>query len=338
MLNVAIVALGRWGQRLVDSVQRDGVPLGDQIRFTHAVVRTKAKVAEYAARQKLVLTTSLDEMLADRSIDAVVIATPHSQHAAQIVACAAAGKPIFVEKPFTLSTEAAQTAVGACRQMGVVLALGHNRRFLPAMQLLKTMVDDGTLGTILHVEGNFSGAFGFDYKPGMWRVSDEEAPAGGLTAMGIHTIDSFLHLAGPIARVRARSQRRVLTALDDTTDATLDFASGATGYLTTMTATPRMWRIQIFGTKGWAHMRDHHLLDVCGLDLKIAQHNFPAVDIERAELEAFAAAISGGKPYPITPEEMIHGVAVMEAMVAAITSGDVHLVAAEIKTGAAAPV
>lgn len=320
MINAAIVALGRWGRRLVDSVQESGKSRGDRICFTHAVVRTPANAADYCARQNLILT-DFDSVLRDKTVDAVVIATPHSQHADQIVACAAVGKPVFVEKPFTLHAADARRAVAAARGAGIVVALGHNRRFLPAMRALKAMIDRGELGTIVHVEGNFSGAFGFDYKPGMWRAADDEAPAGGLTAMGIHTIDSMIHLCGPIARVNARARRRVLPAVDDTADAMLDFADGATGYLVTMMATPRIWRLQVFGTKGWAHMRDHHVVDYCGADANPRTETYPIVDIERAELEAFADAIAGRAAYPLTPDEMVQGVAAMEAIVRSIAAG-----------------
>ena len=87
-IHAAIVGLGRWGQTLVASVQGKS----DRLRFTAAVSRDPARVSEFTARHRLRILGSLDAALADPGIDAVVLATPHSLHADQIVAVAAAGK------------------------------------------------------------------------------------------------------------------------------------------------------------------------------------------------------------------------------------------------------
>ena len=311
MLNAAIVGPGRWGQRLVDSVC---LPASAKLRFTHAVARTPDKLRAYCDARGLFLGVDLAQVLADPGVAAVVLATPHSQHAAQIAVAAAAGKHVFVEKPFTLDAASARAAARACREAGVVLALGHNRRFLPAFREMQRIVTAGGLGEILHLEGNFSGNFGLSYRPGAWRATQAESPAGGMTAMGIHIIDAFISLAGPIAAVRCESQRRVLQVdLDDTTSVFARFASGATGCLSTLTATGRIVRLQVFGTRGWLHLLDHRILEICDLEGKVRRIEYPQVDIERAELEAFADAVAGSAVYPVPVADAIHGVAVLEA-------------------------
>ena len=311
MVNAAIVGLGRWGQRLVDSA---AAPRSGAIRFTHAVARTPDNARAFCAKHDLRLSTDLAAVLAEPSIRAVVFATPHSQHADQVARAAAAGKHVFVEKPFTLDLASARQAAAACQRAGVVLALGHNRRFLPAMAELKRLAASGALGEILHLEGAFSGNFGLGYRPGIWRATPEESPAGGMTAMGIHIIDAFIHLAGEIRSARCESHRKVLSVdLDDTTSAFFRFESGATGYLSTLTATGRMVRVQVFGTRGWAHLLDHHILETCDIDGRVARHEYPATDIERRELESFAEAVEGKTPYPVPVDEVTHGIAVMEA-------------------------
>jgi predicted dehydrogenase len=313
MLNAAIVGLGRWGQRLVESVS---TPPGSPLRFTHAVVRTPENYAAFCTRHRLALSTDLDEVLANRDVGAVVLATPHSQHAGQVQRAARAGKHVFVEKPFTLERPSAEAAAEACRRAGVVLALGHNRRFLPAVAEMKRVAGSGGLGEILHAEGAFSGNFGLGYRPGVWRATQEESPAGGMTAMGIHIIDAFIHLVGTVRSVRCESQRKVLPVeLDDTTSVMLRFENGATGYLSTLTATGRLVRLQVFGTRGWLHLLDHHILESADIDGKVTRREFPKVDAERLELEAFAAAAAGKAPYPVGVEEAIHGVAVMQAAI-----------------------
>jgi predicted dehydrogenase len=322
MITAAIVGLGRWGRRLVEAVQEDGRPKGAFIHFNCAVTRTLATAEEFVRRQGLASTADLSDVLADPNLDAVVLATPHSQHADQIRMATAAGKHVFVEKPLTLSHESATACVADARGAGVVLAVGQNRRFLPAMHDLRAMIDEGDLGRVLHIDGNFSGAFGFNYQRGMWRAASTENPAGGMAAMGIHTLDAMIHLCGPIAEVQARSLRQVLDIeLDDTTVALMCFANGMTGVLATLMATPRIWRLQVCGTRGWAHMRDHDVLDVCTAAGQVESQAYDPVDIERAELEAFAQAVLGEAPYPIPLEDSIHGIAVLEAIASSATQG-----------------
>ncbi|MEX2495640.1 MAG: Gfo/Idh/MocA family oxidoreductase [Woeseia sp.] len=317
MLRCSIVGLGRWGRRLVDACKLEGKPIGDLVDFTHAIVQSPDKHIDYCDHQKLVLGTDYQQLLEGDEIDAVVLATPHSHHFEQIVAAASAGKHVFVEKPFTLSADEAQRAAESVHSNEIILAVGHNRRFLPALQRLKHLIDDGQLGTITHMEGNFSGPFGLDYDKTMWRANSAESPAGGMTAMGIHVIDAFIYLGGPIAEVNAQSLRLVLDVdMDDTTSAMMRFENGASAYLSTLCATARQWRLQVFGTKGWAQLRDHDVLDVCRIDQQAATtENYAPVDIERAELHAFAEACRGGVPYPVSLDEAVHGIAVQDAII-----------------------
>src|SRR5262249_7583881 len=145
-IDAAIVGLGRWGRALVDSVQGKS----DKLRFVLGVE------PEMTRQFGLNVVSSFEEALADRSIRAVVLATPHSLHLPQVLAAAAAGKQIFCEKPLALTHADAKKMVQACEQARVVLGLGCNRRFWPAMRELKRLVDSGGLGTLLHIEGHNS--------------------------------------------------------------------------------------------------------------------------------------------------------------------------------------
>lgn len=313
MLNAAIVGLGRWGRKLVDSVQTGGVPEGAALRFTHAVARTPANAEAYARGQKLALSGDFDEALADPDIGGVVLATPHDQHVRQIEAASAAGKHVFVEKPLALTRAGAERAVAAARRAGVVLALGHNRRFLSSMRELKRLAAAGELGTIVHAEGNFTGTFGFDYRPGMWRA-EERGASGAMSAMGIHVVDGLIHLVGPVEAVRCTAVRRAIAVdMADAVSLHLEFACGASGFLSTLLASPRFRRFQLFGTRGWAQMRGHHKLDICTADAAVETRTFDDGDGLREELEAFAAAAAGGPAYPLPLPEAVHGIAVFEA-------------------------
>jgi predicted dehydrogenase len=327
MIKAAIVGMGFWGQRLVNSVQESS-----HIRFVAGWTRTPAKAAEFAQRHNLRMFETYQQLLADPGIDAVVLATPHSTHAEQIVAAAAAGKHVFSEKPLTLDLASARRAAQACRDRGVTLAVGYNWRFQPALQEIRRMIDDGRLGRVLHIEGNFCGPSNYRYPRGHWRQDVEESPAGGMTGRGVHVIDAMLYLAGPIEEVTARSFRLAQDfGADDTTSMLMRFAGGATAYLATVIATAETWRMQVFGSKGWAEVGDvEHLktwnLKVCtiGDDVwvkqKPVQMTFPEVSTERAELENFAAAAEKRQAL-VTPEsDAVHNAAVLEAILASAST------------------
>lgn len=312
MLKAAIWGVGTWGQTLVDSVQGKS-PL---IQFTTAIVRTPEKYEQFALSRGLELGVDPAAVLANPAIDAVVIATANSKHAEHARQAAHAGKHVLVEKPFGLTAEEARSAVAACGERGVVLGFGFNRRFLPSLRDMKAMMEDDTLGRILHIEGQHSGPTGLRMQASSWRGTAAEAPGGGMTARGIHIVDAMIHLCGPVASVFAMSDRRVLPVeMDDTTSMLFRFASGATGYLGTIMATGNFWRIHAFGTRGWAEMRGERKLIRGDLDGRESARDYEAVDITRAEIEAFARSILDGVPYPLPADEAVHGTAVLEAIV-----------------------
>lgn len=318
MIHAVIVGLGRWGQVLVDSVQGRS----EKIQFTRAITRTPTKAESFARDRGLSLSSQLEDALADSAVDAVVLATPHSLHAQQIEQAAAAGKHVFVEKPFTLTKASAQEAVQAAQDAGIVLALGHNRRFSPSVKELQARLDSGQLGVVMHAETNYSGPGAFRYQQGMWRAEKLESPAGGMAGMGIHMVDGLIGLLGPIRQVRALSHRRVLNVdIDDTTAVLVRFRSGATGYIGTIAATSPEWRMQIFGSKGWVELRNDSLLQARMLDSEPETIDFGPFDKERAELEAFADAIYGNTPYPLPLDQAIHGIAVFEAIALSADTG-----------------
>jgi len=319
MLNAAICGLGRWGGRLIESVQDS-----TKIRFVKGVTRNPGAHRELAAKTGIALTESYAEALRDPQIGAVVLATPHSRHHEQIVQAAKAGKHVYVEKPMTLTRASAQDAVDACSAAGVTLGLGFNRRHAPAFLEMLRRIRAGEIGEVLHIEAQQSGPSGYRLKPGAWRSSRAESPGGGMTARGIHTLDAMIQIAGVVKSVYAFSDRRVLPAeveIDDTTSMLLRFASGVTGYLATVFVTGDLWRVHVFGSKGWLEMRGHNDLITCTLEGAPENVSLPPIDLEKATLETFADAVAAGQRFVVPPEQAVNGIAVLEAIVASAQSG-----------------
>jgi predicted dehydrogenase len=320
MLRAAICGAGNWGTRLIESVQG----ASDKLRFLAAVTRDPAALKPLGERFGLALTARYADVLADPAIDAVVLATPHSRHADEIVAAARAGKHVFVEKPFTLTRDDAERAIEACRTAGITLHVGFNRRYAPAYADMKRRVAAGEIGTLRHVEGNFSGPPSYQIAPGNWRSNRVESPGGSMTARGCHVLDAMVHLAGLATEVFAISERKQLDIdVDDTTTCLLRFAGGASGTLATLHAATRFYRIHAFGSKGALELRGDTELDWSDLDGNIQRLSFEPIDKERAELEAFADAIAGKSKFVIAPEEIVNVVAGTEAVVESARAGKV---------------
>jgi predicted dehydrogenase len=317
MIQAAIVGLGRWGRNLVRSVQ--GV--SERIRFVRGVARRPEAARAFAAEQGFELTSSLADALADPGVQAVVLATPHTLHVDQVVAAARAGKAICCEKPLALTRAEAERAVAACRAAGVVLATGQDKRHWASMRELKRVVASGALGEILHVEGNFSNETSTQF-PVAWRESPAESPGAAMTATGIHVVDAFVNLVGPVRCVRAQLiERKPHPAPLDTVSVLLEFRNDVSGVLCTIRTTPIFSRVHVFGTNGSAEALGERELVLRMAGAQPERRSLETVDALRCELEAFADAIEGRAPYPVTTAQMVEAVAAMEAINRSMESG-----------------
>src|SRR5258705_11091774 len=193
MLHAASVGLGWWSDELASSIQGKSGLLKIVACSSRSAEKRKAFAQKFSAQPY----ETYEAVLADPAIDAVILTTPHSLHAAHATQAAQAGKHVFVEKPFDVSALAAKAAADACKKAGVVLAVGHNRRFAPAALAIRKMVAEGSLGQILHAEAQFSNPSALSYTPDRWRASRTESPGGGIAGMGVHMIDLLQWMLGP---------------------------------------------------------------------------------------------------------------------------------------------
>jgi predicted dehydrogenase len=240
---------------------------------------------------------------------------------------------VFVDKPFTLTVADARRATEACRRAGVVLALGHQRRRQAASRGAKKLLAEGALGRVSQIEGNFSADYGFSSQitRDMWRADRGETPGGPMTNLGIHHVDTYQYLLGPIARVMALSRRVVLDVdVEDVTAILFEFASGPLGYLGTswVPATRTEW-LTLHGTDAQAWVEG------AGTRLSLTRRGqgdrtpVPVTPVEPLveELAEFARCVrDGGRP-EVGGEEGIANIAVLEAIVESAKTGRVADVA-----------
>jgi len=327
-LHVAVIGLGWWGRIIVPLIKTSA-----RLRVVKVVDPAPAARA-FAAEQGVPLV-SFDEVLRDREVQGVVLCTPHTQHTEQIVRAAEAKKHVFCEKPLSLTRADVLRAVDACNGNGVKLAVGHEKRFEPPIMELLRLVKSGELGTPLQIEANFLQDKFLALPADNWRLSAKEAPAGPMTATGIHLLDLSVGVFGPAERVFA-SVRQLGSQLvnGDTLGILVNFKSGANALLGAVLATPFDGRFAVYCNQGWAEVRDKaHPESPQGWTLTIHRRGgertvreFQPAKAVLANLEAFAEAAIGGAPYPVPQSEMIANVSALEAIFRSARSGRVEQV------------
>ena len=312
--NVAVVGLGWWGKAIVETLRGSS-----KIRVAKTVDMVPA-AGEWAKSQGLAYTADFDGALADPNLGGVVLCTPHSEHARQIIAAAKAKKHVFCEKPLSLTRRDVVAAVDACKANGVVLAVGHEHRFKPVMIDVLRMVRSGELGTIQTTEATLT----HPLRPlaaDNWRLQKTEAPGGTMTALGIHGLDLCIAVNGPAESVFA-NVRSLASPTRDTVTVLVSFKSGANAVITSLMGPPFSVRFAVFGDRGWVEVHDKaHPQSPEGWILTKCKHGgraevveYPPMSMVRANLEAFADAAAGRTPYPVTHEEMIANIAALEAI------------------------
>ena len=334
-VRAAIIGLGRWGRSLVNSVQGKS----DEIQFVAAHTRTQGNVEDFCRDKNIPFVNSYEKIIADPNIDAVVLATPHGAHAEQATQAIAAKKHIHVEKPLTLDRASAETVVAAAKNAGIVLAVGFNRRFHPSVVEMRKRLADGRLGKVLSMVAQHTTSTGQFIPHDNWRSQPGEAPGGAITAVGVHSIDHMIDFAGPVRDVLASTGRYIPgSPSDDTTSIMFRFEGGATGLMFCSVATATTFSFTLFGSNGLGEISLPNLSrfryvptsdtaptgPVTAPPDQIVEH--PTFDMLNAELVEFARAIRDNKPYPVPIDQVLHGMAVFDAIVRSARSGQIEAV------------
>ena len=329
-LRVAVIGLGWWGQTVVRYLHQ-----ARNIEVLCAADLNTELATRFTQAEGIALAPSFESVLADPRIEGVVLCTPHSLHTEQIVAAAQAGKHVFCEKPLTLTRADALRAVAAVNQHGRVLAVGHERRFEAPIQRAMAMIHSGELGKPLQMEANFSQDKFLGMDPNNWRLSAAEAPAGPMTATGIHLLDLSMGVFGQAETVFASVKQLGSPLVNGDTLAILaTYKRGGHALISAILATPFAGRFAVFGSKGWVEVRDKTHPEastgwtmnwhIRGEEVQTASYEpHPAV---LSNLEAFAEAAMGAKPYPVPQEQMLANICALEAVVKSTRSGKVESV------------
>ena len=325
MLGVAVCGLGWWGRVIVPLAKTSA-----KLKVVRVVDPDPAAI-DFASSQEIPLS-SFDDALKDPAVQGVVLCTPHTLHTEQIIRAAGAGKHVFCEKPLSLSRADVLRAVESINKKKLTLAVGHEKRFEPPIQEAMRLVKSGELGTPLQIEANFVQDKFLSLPADNWRLSSKEAPAGPMTATGIHLLDLSVGVFGAARRVFA-SVKTLGSHLTngDTLAILVEFEKGH-ALLNACLATPFDGRFAVYCSKGWVEVRDKaHPEKPEGWTLTVAPRgkdktakDYPPAKAVLANLEAFADAATGGRPYPVPQEEMIANVSALEAIFKSAANGKIQ--------------
>ncbi len=323
-LNVAVVGLGWWGRTIAGLLKGS-----KKLRIAVGVDVAASGAFEFPVEK------DFEKVLKDPKVHAVILCTPHTLHTEQTVRAANAKKHVFCEKPLSMNRADVLRAVAACNDNKVALAVGHEKRFEPPVVELFRMAAAGELGTLLQVEGNFSQDKFLSMPADNWRLTEKEAPAGPMTATGIHLLDLSVGLLGPAANVLARVRQLGSGLVNgDTLALQVTFRNGTNALISAILATPFDGRFALYGSKGWAEVRDKAhpeapegwVLTSCLRNQPKKATEYPPAKAVLANLEAFADAAQGRAPYPVPQEQMIANIAALEAVFKSAKSGQIEKV------------
>jgi len=218
----------------------------------------------FAEKHNIMAFATLEELLESDLIDAVSICTPSGMHAPQTLRALDAGKHVVVEKPMSLSLEDADAIIGRSEQTKRKVCVISQYRFQEAVQVVKHAIDEGAFGRIVSASLAMKYYRSQEYYASAgWRGTWKMDGGGALMNQGIHGIDVFRYLMGPVRSLTAitKTQTRNIE-VEDSAVAIVDFKCGAIGTIEGSTTCypgyPR--RIEICGDKGSVVLEEDRIL------------------------------------------------------------------------------
>jgi predicted dehydrogenase len=309
--------MGWWSDVLADAIKRSG-KMKIAACFSRSAEKREAFARKYGCRS----ARSYEEILEDRSIEAIINTTPNSVHRETTVAAAKAGKHTFLDKPIANTIQDARALTEACRKAKVVLALGYQRRRESHFRWVKENL--GKFGKLVNAEANISRDRLGKIDLTSWRYTAEGMPGGVMLQIGIHYTDVLEYLIGPVKAVSGRFVRLVLPGDNpDVASLVLEHENGALSTLNASYASAsEYYLMNIYGKDASAYYDLH-----AGLRwLKRGSTQSEAVSVKKNdpivdELDEFAAAVRGDGEPEMDGERSTRSLAVLLAGIKSAKEG-----------------
>ncbi len=253
---------------------------------------------------------SISNLLADKEIEAVFVATPNNLHLPQTLQAAAAGKHVIVEKPMALSVAECEQMIVACRKVNVKLMVGQSQRFLNVVQRTREIVQSGELGKVIFAKTHYT--FHVERSPRTWVWDKAVAGGGPVYDLGVHCVDLMRYvlnqdvkaassfLSPPGINTRKQVEKAAVVAMQ--------FDKGTLGSMQCGYNADFRTLFEFRGEVGaiWAE-------NYTQFDQEVTLHNQREDDDQEvtiynddpyaAEIDAFASVIRGQQENPVPGEE-----------------------------------
>jgi len=328
----AVMSPGGWGTRYLEALRGGGL-----MELAGLCSRQEAVCGPLLARHGGRQFSTWEEMLADPTVEAVLLPTPHFLHHAQAKAALLAGKHVFVEKPLANRIAEAEELRALAETQGRVLAVGLQGRRTAGIRRAKALLDSGELGRVgLATVTHGSPQVHLTYRPGDWETSAETMPGGILDQLGVHYADVLAYLFGPVRRVTGFVNRHLSPyPTIDCAGAAYEFENGVVVVHATHQVSAYISELRIFTDRGMLQV-GRMGREACWepiADLATAKAGASArqpVPLEgpdmnttaiREELEDFARCIRTGHRPEVGAEEGIAALRLVRAVMQAHATG-----------------
>ena len=318
-VRVGCVGMGWWSDVLADAIQRSG-----KLEIVACYTRSPEKRQAFAAKYRCKAAESYDAMLRNPVVEAVINTTPNSVHAETTDAAARAGRHVFLDKPIANTIADARALTKACRDAGVVLALGYQRRKESHFRWIRQQIDAGVFGKLVNAEANISRDRLGKIDLSSWRYTAAGMPGGVMLQIGIHYSDVLEYLIGPVKAVTGRLAQLVLPGDNpDVASLILEHENGALSTLNASYASAsEYYAMNIYGKEASAYYDLHNGLRFLRRGTERASpiecpKNDPIVE----ELEEFAAAVRGEAAPEMDGERSTRSLAVLLAGIQSAREG-----------------
>ncbi len=318
-VRIACIGMGWWSDVLADAVTRSS-----KLKMVACFTRSEQKRQAFAKKYGCEAAPSYETILKDKGVEAIINTTPNDVHLETTRQAAAAGKHVFLDKPIANSVSDGRKLTEACRQAGVVLALGYQRRRESHFRWIKRQIEAGVFGKMVNAEANISRDRLGQFDLTSWRYTAAGMPGGVMLQIGVHYADVLDYLIGPIKAVSGQFAQLVLPG-DNPDVASLVFEHD-NGALSTLNASyasaSEYYLMNIYGKAATAYYDLHHGLSW----LKQGEKKPVAVPCAKndtfvEELEEFAAAVRGGPPPEVGGDYATKSLAVIRAGITSAREG-----------------
>jgi len=318
-IKVACIGMGWWSDVLADAMQRS-----QRFEIVSCFTRSEEKRRAFAQKYGCRAVPDYDAVLRDPAVEAIVNTTPNNVHLETTRAAAQAGKHVFLDKPIANTIADARALTEACREAGVVLALGYQRRRESHFRWVREQIDAGVFGRLVNAEANISRDRAGKIDLSSWRYTAAGMPGGVMLQIGIHYTDVLEYLMGPIEAVSARVAQLVLPGDNpDVASLVLEHRSGALSTLNASYASAsEHYVMNIYGKEASAYYDLHQGLRFLK---RGAERSEPVPcaknDTIRDELDEFADAVRGKTKPEMDGEAATRSLAVLRAGVKSAHEG-----------------